>query len=174
MGKFKKLISAFKDYIIFSLELMLPFIFFLSYLAIDIFLFKREVAVFDQYFWKDVAIVVFIVIVSIVYSEYKENRRANSRYYIRTRGYIGNGLVWWRPNGAGYTSDIDQAGVYTYEEAYQICKSTHGDNLAYKCSTIDNMEEEGLILQVHADYIPKPDIGTRFGIEITEPANKNK
>lgn len=83
-------------------------------------------------------------------------------YYIRTRGYIGNGLIWWRPNSAGYTSDLRQAGKYTHDKAMSICRSSHGDNLAYKCSTVMNLKE-GLILQLHADYAPKPDIGTAFG-----------
>jgi hypothetical protein len=94
-------------------------------------------------------------------------------YYIRTRGYIGNGLVWWRPNGAGYTSDLKKAGKYSHEEAYSICKSTHGDNLAYLCSKIENLPE-GLITQLHADYVPKADIGTKFGVEIKEPNAKTK
>lgn len=88
-------------------------------------------------------------------------------YYIRTRGYIGNGLVWWRPNSAGYTSDLKQAGKYTYEKAYSICISSHGDSLAYCCSKIDRLGE-GLITQLHADYVPKPDIGTMFGEKIME------
>ena len=86
-------------------------------------------------------------------------------YYLRTRGYVGNGLIWWRPNSAGYTSDLRSAGIYPHEEAMSICRSSHGDTIAYKCNTIDNLPE-GLILQLHSDYVPKPDIGTRFGEEI--------
>lgn len=94
-------------------------------------------------------------------------------YYIRTRGFIGNGLVWWRPNSAGYTSDLKQAGKYTYDKAFSICQGSHGDNLAYSCSKVDNLPE-GLITQLHADYAPKPDIGTRFGDEIISPENQNQ
>jgi hypothetical protein len=94
-------------------------------------------------------------------------------YYIRTRGYIGNGLVWWRPNNAGYTSDLKQAGKYTYDKAFSICQGSHGDSLAYSCSKVDNLPE-GLITQLHADYVPKPDIGTRFGEERKEPASINQ
>jgi hypothetical protein len=90
-------------------------------------------------------------------------------FYIRTRGFIGNGIVWWRPNSQGYTSDLKQAGKYPRAFAYNVCKSTHGGNLAYLCQKIDNLEE-GLITQLHADYVPKADIGADFegGTEILE------
>ena len=86
-------------------------------------------------------------------------------YFLRTRGYIGNGLVWWRPDSRGYTSDLQQAGKYTHDEALSICRSSHGDTLAYKCSTVMSLPE-GLTLQLHSSYAPKPDIGTNFGEEI--------
>jgi len=43
-------------------------------------------------------------------------------YYIQNRGYQGNCLIFWRPEGKGYTSRIDDAGKYTREEAERICK----------------------------------------------------
>lgn len=86
-------------------------------------------------------------------------------YFLRTRGYIGNGLVWWRPDSKGYTSDLQQAGKYTYDEALSICRSSRGDVLAYKCATVMSLPE-GLTLQLHSSYAPKPDIGTKFGVEI--------
>lgn len=31
-------------------------------------------------------------------------------YYIQdTRTYCGNSVMWWRPDGEGYTSDLDKA-----------------------------------------------------------------
>jgi hypothetical protein len=106
-------------------------------------------------------------------AEAKNENPEPELFYLRTRGYIGNGLVWWRPNSQGYTSDLKQAGKYAREEALSICKNSHGDTLAYSCAKIDNLPE-GLILQLHADYTPKPDIGTRFGVEIkNEPETCN-
>jgi hypothetical protein len=44
---------------------------------------------------------------------------ALNQYYIQdSRGYVGNDVLWWRPNGNGYTTDLNEAGVYTREEAY--------------------------------------------------------
>ena len=46
------------------------------------------------------------------------------RYYIQdTRSYLGDAVMWWRPNGEGYTSDIDDAGEYEEAEAVRICRS---------------------------------------------------
>lgn len=33
--------------------------------------------------------------------------------------------AWWRANQNGYTSDIDQAGRYPMQEAYNICASAN-------------------------------------------------
>ena len=34
-------------------------------------------------------------------------------YYVQdSRDYVGNSMLWWRRNGAGYTTDISQAGQY--------------------------------------------------------------
>ncbi len=38
------------------------------------------------------------------------------------------GGAWWRPDGKGYTVDIDQAGYFEREQAEKICADTHGEN----------------------------------------------
>ena len=36
-------------------------------------------------------------------------------YYVQdSRDFVGNSMLWWRHNGAGYTTDISQAGQYDH------------------------------------------------------------
>lgn len=49
-------------------------------------------------------------------------------YYVQdSRGYVGNAVSWWGKNRAGYTCDIDEAGIYNEEEAAKICKNRKTD-----------------------------------------------
>ena len=42
----------------------------------------------------------------------------DGQYYLQdARTFVGNSVSWWRPDGAGYTCDIDDAGVYSGTEA---------------------------------------------------------
>lgn len=42
----------------------------------------------------------------------------SDRYYIQdSRTFVGNCVVFWGPNGAGYTCHLDNAGIYSLEEA---------------------------------------------------------
>ena len=38
-------------------------------------------------------------------------------YILDTREVVGNCAVWWCPDGSGYTCDLEEAGLYTLEEA---------------------------------------------------------
>ena len=49
-------------------------------------------------------------------------------YYIQdTRQFVGNDVLWWGPDRKGYTCKIDQAGLYTKEEAIAQFKSRETD-----------------------------------------------
>jgi len=40
-------------------------------------------------------------------------------YYLQDkRSYVGNSMLWWAVNGAGYTCDIRKAHVYSKDGAY--------------------------------------------------------
>lgn len=46
---------------------------------------------------------------------------SDRRYYIQdTRTYFGDTILWWGPNGGGYTCKLVEAGLYTEEEAARI------------------------------------------------------
>lgn len=45
-------------------------------------------------------------------------------YYIEStkHGPVGNAILWWRHNGAGYTTNLSQAGQYDEQRAISICR----------------------------------------------------
>ncbi|MGR3809566.1 hypothetical protein [Jiulongibacter sp. NS-SX5] len=90
----------------------------------------------------------------------KPDTCAEEEYFIRTEGYSGNSLIWWRPNSQGYTSDLKKAGKYSKEEAESICRG-RGTELAYKSSKVLGLPN-GLFTTVHADYLRKDDADIDF------------
>lgn len=59
-----------------------------------------------------------------------------TEYYIQN-GYVGNAIVWWRANGKGYTTDFNDAGRYSEEDAKQISNNREQD-IAWDCDYVDN------------------------------------
>lgn len=50
------------------------------------------------------------------------------KYYIQdTRTVVGNSVLFWGKNRNGYTCDIGKAGLYSEEEAKEICKNRKTD-----------------------------------------------
>jgi hypothetical protein len=41
-------------------------------------------------------------------------------YVQHTQNFAGDYMLWWRPNGCGYTFNLDEAGLYTEAEARRI------------------------------------------------------
>jgi hypothetical protein len=76
-------------------------------------------------------------------------------YYIRTEGYSGNTLIWWRPNSKGYTADLNKAGKYSKEEAKKICKGSQTE-LAYNVEKVDLLKK-GIMRVVHCDFLRMAD-----------------
>lgn len=50
------------------------------------------------------------------------------------------GDYYYRPNNSGYTSDIEEAGLYSKEEAFKEQESTHGEVLALPAMEIIEKE----------------------------------
>jgi hypothetical protein len=51
-----------------------------------------------------------------------------TKFYIQdARNYVGDAVVWWGPDGNGYTTDLDEAGLYEEERARSIEKSRDTD-----------------------------------------------
>lgn len=44
--------------------------------------------------------------------------------------------TWWRPNSAGYTTDIDAAGRYSAEESAQIVRAGPDNDMRVPVSAI--------------------------------------
>jgi hypothetical protein len=37
-------------------------------------------------------------------------------YILDTRTMVGNCALWWKPDGGGYTCNLDEAGFYTEDQ----------------------------------------------------------
>jgi len=48
----------------------------------------------------------------------RKNCRLSEREDINVYIYSGQWQSFWRPNGGGYTNDLNQAGVYTLADAW--------------------------------------------------------
>lgn len=60
----------------------------------------------------------------VSYNLLKQNQEF---YYLHNGQYVGNAMLWWRQNGAGYTTNIDEAHKFTREEAYNYHRARKTD-----------------------------------------------
>jgi hypothetical protein len=68
-------------------------------------------------------------------------------YYIQdTRDYVGNSVMWWCPNGNGYTSDLDQAWKVPHDKAVAMNRSRNTD-VAWPCDEIDRLSQRHFDMQ---------------------------
>mgnify|MGYP000224054379 CR=1 FL=1 len=70
-------------------------------------------------------------------------------YYIhdKTRGYVGNSMVWWRKNHHGYTCDITDAHVFSQVDLATYLQAD--DLVAYPCDVVRQQIEH------HITNVPK-------------------
>ena len=70
-------------------------------------------------------------------------------YYIqqKSRGYVGNSMLWWRHNNCGYVCDIREAKVWTEEEAKHHVEMAAGDLVAWPKPYIDERIKHHIDMQ---------------------------
>jgi len=73
------------------------------------------------------------------------------QYYIQdTRSFVGDSVLFWRPDGSGYTIKIDRAGLYTEADAKRICRNRDTDKMIP-----EDVVKRAATLQVTADDLWK-------------------
>ena len=48
-----------------------------------------------------------------------KNNKEKLNRFVKVRIYSKEWGAWWRSNGAGYTSDINQSGIYEVDDAWK-------------------------------------------------------
>ena len=66
----------------------------------------------------------------LMLSTMTDNVPSEPMYFLQNRnaGYLGNSPVFWHRDGSGYTQWIDEAKMWTKDEAEQQIRSTHGSH----------------------------------------------
>lgn len=87
------------------------------------------------------------------------------KFYIwSVKWQTGEDMVFWGPNGAGYCMSIEDIGIYTANEAYDITKGA------------TNPTGEGLLITSRADYLRFKstllEFGRDGGFAVAIPADK--
>jgi len=58
-------------------------------------------------------------------------------FYIQSKGYIGNSLIWWKKGSNGYTAKLDDALIVSRANAEDICRNRPGEDTMWPVSVID-------------------------------------
>lgn len=59
-------------------------------------------------------------------------------YILDVRTIVGNCALWWRPNGQGYTTDLNEAGLYSeaHARAHRETDVAVPEEMARACSQV--------------------------------------
>jgi len=76
------------------------------------------------------------------------DRVKTQKYFVhdKTRGFVGNSMVWWRQNHRGYTTNINEAHAFTEEELREYCQAD--DLVAYPVELVRDISEPHVV-QMH-------------------------
>ena len=66
--------------------------------------------------------------------------RPEEMYYIQN-GYVGNSILWWAKDFAGYTTHFKKAGKYSKDEAIEIINNESKDDCAWSCWHVDHNQD---------------------------------
>ena len=61
----------------------------------------------------------------------------SERLFYVQNGYVGNSMLWWKHNNAGYACDIRQARMFTQEELGKMQSIKEGSKKAWPKDYID-------------------------------------
>lgn len=92
-------------------------------------------------------------------------------YVLDVRSVVGNCACWWRPDGKGYTCDIDDAGLYTLAYAKGLRETDipiHRDvaqRLVISHVRLDDLRQAGLLDAYEAARTKQEHDGNRETID---------
>lgn len=75
------------------------------------------------------------------------------QYYIQNKdaGYLGNAIIFWAKESRGYTANINNAEIFSEEEARKICNANPEKNKAWDVDYIEN--NQGIQKIVDSQYL---------------------
>ena len=68
-------------------------------------------------------------------------------YYIQHVKFVGNCMLFWRPNGCGYTVDLDDAWKVSKQFALNICKSRPEEDFPRLATLVDSLAKRHVDVQ---------------------------
>jgi len=71
----------------------------------------------------------------------------NEFYLQDSRNYVGNDVLWWAKDGAGYTTDLRNAHIYTKDQAVSKHRERESD-IPWPKYYIDNKTRPAVDMQV--------------------------
>lgn len=66
-------------------------------------------------------------------------------YYIQN-GFSGNAIVWWAKDSKGYTSNLNEAGKFTKEFAFNQVACGRSGEYAWPCSYVDGVQNKPICI----------------------------
>lgn len=94
----------------------------------------------------------------------------NDLYYLQDkRQYVGNDVLWWAKNRAGYTTDVSKAHIFTKDEAVRQHRSRETD-IPWPKDYIDGKTRPAVDMQ----YVDIDIALQGTGIELIKPERQRK